>query len=84
MPGLYAAGRNSCGIARSAEAVAIPLLAVLVAAALFSIFLLILGQSPLQFYELLWIGGFGTSFSWTNTLWLAVTRTLRPYLVLSS
>ena len=55
-------------IARSAEAVIIPALAVLVAAALFSIFLVLLGKSPVTFFSLLWRGGFGTSFSWQNTL----------------
>ncbi len=55
-------------IARSTEAVIIPVGAVIAAAALFSIFLLILGKSPLEFFSLLWKGGFGTSFSWQNTL----------------
>lgn len=55
-------------ILRSAEAVVIPVFAVLVAAGLFSIFLLVLGKSPVEFFSLLWTGGFGTSFSWTNTL----------------
>jgi simple sugar transport system permease protein len=55
-------------IGRSAEAVVIPLIAILIAAALFSVFLLILGKSPLQFFALLWQGGFGTAFSWQNTL----------------
>ena len=68
VPDLPATGETLTRIARSAEAVAIPLFAILVAAALFSIFLLFLGKSPIQFFELLWVGGFGTSFSWTNTL----------------
>ena len=55
-------------VARSAEAVVIPALAVLAAAALFSIFLILLGKSPVEFFSLLWRGGFGTSFSWQNTL----------------
>jgi len=55
-------------IARSTEAVVIPLIAVIAAGLLFSIFLLLLGKSPIEFYKLLWIGGFGTEFSWTNTL----------------
>ncbi len=55
-------------IARSAEAVVIPVMAVLASAVLFSIFLLVLGKSPLEFYGLLWRGGFGTAFSWENTL----------------
>ena len=55
-------------VARSAEAVIIPALAVLAAAALFSIFLILLGKSPVTFFSLLWRGGFGTAFSWQNTL----------------
>ncbi|MCA4909643.1 MAG: ABC transporter permease, partial [Methylobacterium sp.] len=53
---------------RGAEALAIPLLALVISAGLFSIFLLILGKSPVQFYSLIWLGGFGTPFSWSNTL----------------
>jgi ABC-type uncharacterized transport system permease subunit len=53
---------------RSAEAIVIPIFAVIAAALLFSIFLLILGNSPIEFFSLLWFGGFGTQFSWTNTL----------------
>ncbi len=51
-----------------AEAFAIPLMALAVSAALFSVFLLALGKSPAQFYQLIWLGGFGTAFSWSNTL----------------
>lgn len=50
------------------EAVVVPLAAVAVAAALFSAFLVVLGKSPATFFELLWRGGFGTAFSWQNTL----------------
>ncbi|MDQ0392375.1 ABC transporter permease [Labrys monachus] len=52
----------------SAEYVAIPLLALLCAFILFSAFLLLIGKSPLTFVELLWTGGYGTAFSWRNTL----------------
>ncbi|MEQ9688479.1 MAG: ABC transporter permease, partial [Bauldia litoralis] len=55
-------------IARSAEAVVIPLIAMVSAAVLFSIFLLFLGKSPIEFFNLLWVGGYGSAFSWTNTL----------------
>ena len=55
-------------IRRGAEAFAIPLMALAVSAALFSVFLLSLGKSPVQFYQLIWLGGFGTAFSWSNTL----------------
>ncbi len=56
------------GLRRSAEFVAIPLFALVAAAVLFSLFLLVLGHSPVTFFDLLWRGGFGTSFSWQNTL----------------
>jgi simple sugar transport system permease protein len=55
-------------LGRSAETVVIPALAIIAAAILFSLFLLVLGKSPGEFFELLWRGGFGTSFSWQNTL----------------
>ena len=52
----------------TAEAIVVPLGAVAAAAVLFSVFLLALGKSPVTFFELLWRGGFGTAFSWQNTL----------------
>ena len=51
-----------------AEFVVIPVGAVLVALLLFGIFLLIVGRSPLTFIDLIWIGAFGSTFSWGNTL----------------
>ena len=58
----------SIRVRRGAEYVAIPLFALAVSAALFSLFLLALGKSPAQFYELVYRGGFGTAFSIQNTL----------------
>ncbi|WEX10711.1 ABC transporter permease [Chelativorans sp. AA-79] len=55
-------------IARRGEAVFIPLAAVLVGMAAFSLFVLFLGKSPVQLYELMWRGGFGSWFSIQNTL----------------
>ncbi|MFA5952117.1 MAG: ABC transporter permease [Hyphomicrobium sp.] len=55
-------------VRESAEKVAIPLAALAISAGLFSIFLLLLGKSPIEFFELIWRGGFGTSFSFQNTL----------------
>src|ERR1700736_2527740 len=52
----------------SAEYVVIPLFALVVSAVLFSLFLLALGKSPAQFFELVERGGFGTAFSIQNTL----------------
>ena len=50
------------------EYVVIPLIAVAISAFLFSIFLLFLGKDPVEFFSLLWRGGFGTAFSWQNSL----------------
>ena len=50
------------------EYLAIPALAVLVASGLFGLFLLAVGKSPLVFLDLIWVGGFGSAFSWGNTL----------------
>ncbi len=55
-------------LARRAEPVVIPLLALLVGFAAFSLFLLTQGKSPVQFFQLVWTGGFGSAFSWQNTL----------------
>lgn len=50
------------------EYVVIPVLAVLAALVLFSAFLLALGKSPGTFLGLIWTGGYGSAFSWSNTL----------------
>ena len=50
------------------EYVLIPVAAVIAAFALFSLFLIAIGKSPATFVELVWAGGFGSSFSWGNTL----------------
>lgn len=50
------------------EAVAIPLAALLGGLLVFSLFLLVLGKSPVDFYALIFKAGFSTPFSWQNTL----------------
>jgi len=55
-------------IARRAESIAIPLGALIAGLLLFGVFLILNGKSPIQFYELMYQGGFGTSFSIQNTL----------------
>ena len=50
------------------EALLAPLIALVAAVALFSVFLLTLGQSPADFLELVWFGAFGSWFSLQNTL----------------
>ena len=52
----------------NAEYVVIPLLALAIAAGLFAFFLAALGKSPLDFLSYVWRGGFGTAFSFQNTL----------------
>ena len=51
-----------------AEYIVIPILAIVAAFLLFAIFLLAIGKSPVDFVELVWRGGFGTTFSLQNTL----------------
>ena len=51
-----------------AEYVVIPLIALTIAAALFAVFLLAIGKSPVDFISYVWRGGFGTAFSFQNTL----------------
>ena len=69
---LLAARRSGRGyrewLARRAEAVAIPLGAILLGMAAFSLFLVLIGRSPSQFLELMWRGGFGSWFSLQNAL----------------
>lgn len=69
-PGLspVSASAVSERLARRAEGVLLPLAAVIVGMALFGVFILLIGKSPTQFYELVYRGGFGTWFSVQNTL----------------
>ncbi|WP_137134265.1 ABC transporter permease [Rhizobium sp. FKY42] len=53
-------------LARRLEPVAITFLAILAGMGLFSLFLLALGKSPVQFVQLIYAGGFGTWFSLQN------------------
>jgi ABC-type uncharacterized transport system permease subunit len=55
-------------VLRVTEAVAIPGLALIASALIFSIFLLVIGKDPVQFWSLVWTGGFGSSFSIQNSL----------------
>lgn len=64
--GAWALDRDRLGAL--AEAVAIPLIALLAGAALFALFMLATGHDPIEVYALIWHGGFGSSFSWSNTL----------------
>lgn len=50
------------------EAVAIPLFAVIGGFAVFSLFLIVIGKPPADFFSLVYKAGFSTGFSWQNTL----------------
>jgi simple sugar transport system permease protein len=52
----------------NSEYVVIPLLALVIAAGLFAFFLMAIGKSPVDFVAYVWRGGFGTAFSFQNTL----------------
>ncbi len=66
--GIAPAGGTLAWLARSSEALVLPLLALLVGLLTFGLFLALLGKSPVQFYELVHAGAFGSAFSWQNTL----------------
>lgn len=56
------------GLMRRAEAVLIPLAALIAGLAVFGLFLLTQGKSPVAFMGYVWQGAFGSAFSWQNTL----------------
>ncbi|MDP2079650.1 MAG: ABC transporter permease [Pseudotabrizicola sp.] len=51
-----------------AEGLVIPFAALLAGSLAFSLFLLLVGKSPVTFFGLVWMAGFSTAFSWQNTL----------------
>jgi simple sugar transport system permease protein len=55
-------------LARRTEAIVIPLAALGAGMAIFSLFLLLIGKSPADFFTLMWQGAFGSWFSVQNTL----------------
>ena len=50
------------------EKIGIPLLAILLGLLLFSLFVFTLGKDPFEVLGLIYQGGFGSAFSWQNTL----------------
>ena len=66
--GGLSAGRFGEAARRRLEAVLIPILALIAGLALFGLFLGLVGKSPLEFYQLVYRGGFGTWFSLQNTM----------------
>ena len=77
----YHPSESSIRLRRGAEFVFIPLFALIVSAILFSAFLFALGKSPFEFFSLVWRGGFGSVFSWQNTLLRAAPLILTAFCV---
>ncbi len=67
-PSERAASDLALRLRAGSEYVAIPALALAIAAFLFSLFLLAIGKSPIDFVDNIWRGGFGSGFSFQNTL----------------
>jgi len=63
------------------EFVFIPMLALGTSGILFALFLGALGKSPVEFFTLIWRGGFGTFFSWQSTLQRAAPLILTAFCV---
>jgi general nucleoside transport system permease protein len=59
---------SSYPVRRALEALLVPLVALVLAAGAFSLFLLFLGKAPTDFFALVWRGAFGSWFSFQNTL----------------
>lgn len=55
-------------LARRSEAVVLPVAALLAGFLLFALFLTFQGKSPIEYYSLVYKAGFGSAFSWQNTL----------------
>src|SRR5262245_42351791 len=53
---------------QAAEAIAIPVAALVAAMVLFGLFMAALGHDPFEVYALIYRGGFASAFSWQNTL----------------
>jgi ABC-type uncharacterized transport system permease subunit len=51
-----------------AELALVPVCAAVAAALIFGAVVAVLGVDPVQVYSMMWLGGFGTWFSWQNTL----------------
>lgn len=60
--------RGIADIAPRLEPLIIPIGALLGGLLAFSVFLVLLGKSPVDFFGLVYKAGFGTAFSWQNTL----------------
>ena len=65
---MHAVSTRAGHFGQAAEALALPIGALLAAMVVFGLFMLMLGQNPFEVYRLIYQGGFASSFSWQNTL----------------
>jgi simple sugar transport system permease protein len=63
-------------LARTAESFLIPVAAILLALGVFGVFLAVAGADPLAVFRSIHRGGFGTWYSWQNTLTLSAALML--------
>jgi simple sugar transport system permease protein len=68
LPADGAAGVALDRMRASAEAVALPVGALVAAMLLFGLFIAVVGKDPLEVYSLIWRGGFASGFAWQQTL----------------
>jgi simple sugar transport system permease protein len=59
---------RGAAVASTVEALAIPVGALIVSMVLFGVFMAIVGQHPIEVYQSIYKGAFGSWFSWQNTL----------------
>jgi general nucleoside transport system permease protein len=55
-------------LGRAAEAAALPIGALIASATAFGLIVAALGEDPFEVYRMIFVGGFGSWFSWENTL----------------
>ncbi len=61
-------GAAAARLRAAAERAGVPAVAILLSAFVFAVFVLAAGANPLEVYDLMWKGAFGSWFSWQNTL----------------
>ena len=55
-------------VRQAAEAICIPVVALLAAMIVFGVFMLLVGKNPFEVYALIYKGGFSSAFAWQNTM----------------
>lgn len=61
-------GAVAARLRAAAERAAVPAVALFISAVIFAVFVFAAGANPVDVYDLMWKGAFGSWFSWQNTL----------------